>query len=280
MKLSLLMSVYEKESPAFLRHCLESVAAQSLQPDEVVMVEDGPLGVELADEIRSARTVLPIVSVQLQAHAGLGLALRAGLDACRGEFVARMDADDICAPGRFARQLDFLERNPRVDVAGGAIAEFKQDRLAMRSVRRLPETSRELMSFAKYRNPLNHMTVMFRRRAVLDAGSYQPCAGFEDYHLWVRMLRRGYTLHNLPDVLVYVRCGNGMQQRRGGISYLLQELEFQRFLHSTGLLALSGCARNVLLRAPIRIAPAFVRSFCYDHFLRDPAPPDGEFNIE
>ncbi|MGB6744181.1 MAG: glycosyltransferase, partial [Terracidiphilus sp.] len=224
--------------------------------------------------------VLPIVSLRLLAHAGLGLALREGLNACRGELVARMDADDICAPERFARQLDFLESNPQVDVAGSAIAEFNEDCSVVRSIRRLPTGSQELLRFAQYRNPLNHMTVMFRRRAVLDAGSYQACAGFEDYHLWVRMLRRGCQLHNLPDVLVYVRCGNGMQQRRGGFSYLLRELEFQRFLHSTGLLDLPACARNILLRAPIRMAPAFMRSFLYDRFLRDPAPPGGELNVE
>jgi glycosyltransferase involved in cell wall biosynthesis len=280
MKLSVLMSVYNRESPEFLRESLDSLVAQTLQADEIVIVEDGPLGLGLADVIRNARTALPIVSLPLPAHAGLGLALRDGLNVCRGELVARMDADDICAPERFARQIDFLERNPRVDVAGSAIAEFNEDRHAVKSVRRLPAGSQELLRFAQYRNPLNHMTVMFRRRAVLDAGSYQPCAGFEDYHLWVRMLRRGCELHNLADVLVFVRCGNGMQQRRGGFSYFLQEVEFQRFLHSSGLLALSACARNILLRAPIRMAPAFVRSFCYEHFLREPVPHNGELNIE
>lgn len=280
MRLSVLMSVYRRESPEFLRQCLESLAAQTVEADEIVIVEDGPLGEELTELIRHARAVLPIVSLRLLAHAGLGLALREGLNTCRGELVARMDADDICAPERFARQLDFLESNPQVDVAGSAIAEFKEDPLAVSSIRRLPSAGEELMKCAQYRNPLNHMTVMFRRRAVLDAGSYQACAGFEDYHLWVRMLRRGCQLHNLPDVLVYVRCGNGMQQRRGGFSYLLRELEFQRFLHSTGLLDLPACARNILLRAPIRMAPAFMRSFLYDRFLRDPAPPGGELNVE
>ncbi len=280
MRLSVLMSVYAKESPLYLRQSLGSLAAQSLQADEIVLVEDGPLGTELADEIAKFARVLHIVSVRLPAQAGLGTALRKGLDVCSGTFVARMDADDICSAGRFARQLDFLECNPEVDVAGSAIAEFRDDPQRAESIRSLPETSRDLDRFARYRNPLNHMTVMFRRQSVLDAGSYLSCEGFEDYHLWVRMLGRGCRLHNLPDVLVYVRCGNGMQRRRGGFSYLLRELAFQRFLYSAGLASLPGCARNILLRAPVRMAPVFIRSFCYTRFLREPAPRNREFNLE
>lgn len=280
MRLSVLMPVYNRESPDFLRECLASLAAQTVQADEIVIVEDGPLGAELKEVIRRAGATLPVVSVQLLAHVGLGAALREGLDACRGELVARMDADDVCAPDRFCRQLNFIERNSRVDVVGGAIAEFRHNPLVVESVRRLPVSGTALTSFAKLRNPLNHMTVMFRRRAVLDAGSYLPCAGFEDYHLWARMLRRGCQLHNLPDVLVHVRCGNGMQQRRGGFSYLLREVEFQRFLYRTRLVSGPDCVRNLLLRAPVRLAPAFIRSSFYSRFLREPASTSGELKIE
>lgn len=280
MKLSVLMPVYHRESPRFLRECLASLAAQTVTADEVVIVEDGPLGAELKEVIRAARQALPIVSVPLPVHGGLGTALRAGMDACRGELVARMDADDLCTPERFARQLDFLERNPQVDVVGGAIAEFRSDPLAIESVRRLPASGRALLNFAKLRNPMNHMTVMFRRRAVLDAGSYKSCADFEDYHLWARMLRRGCRLHNLGDVLVHVRCGNGMQRRRGGWSYLTGELAFQRFLYCIGLVSASDGVRNVLVRAPIRLVPASLRSAFYLHFLRERTQRNRELTLE
>jgi glycosyltransferase involved in cell wall biosynthesis len=280
VKLSVLVPVYDRESPIFLGHCLESLARQTRPGDEVVMVEDGELGEPLKRVIDQFRSSLPVSTLRLRRNVGLGAALRAGLSMCRGELVARMDSDDIAVPERFERQLSFLATHPQVAVVGGAIAEFRTSPQAIESVRRLPACGPALRKFAKFRNPLNHMTAMFRRQAVLEAGSYQPCAGFEDYHLWVRMLRHGCELHNLPDLLVYVRCGNGMQQRRGGFSYFLREVKFQRFLHSTGMVAFPACARNVLLRAPIRIAPAFVRSLLYGRFLRDPAPPGGEFNVE
>jgi O104-antigen biosynthesis beta-1,3-galactosyltransferase len=271
MKLSVLMSIYDRESPAFLRQCLESLTRQTRPADEVVLVEDGPLGEPLQFVIDQFRGLLPIISMPLPRNVGLGAALRAGLGICRGEFVARMDSDDVAVPRRFEQQLEFLARNPRVAVVGGAIAEFTERPEMPHSIRRLPASADAVQRFARFRNPLNHMTVLFGRETVELAGGYQVFDGFEDYHLWARMLRLGFQLENMPEVLVLVRCGNGMQNRRGGFAYLKQEVAFQRFLRRTGLVEASASLRNLIVRVPIRIAPPFVRSFCYACFLRDPA---------
>jgi glycosyltransferase involved in cell wall biosynthesis len=268
MKLSVLMTVYFKESPVFLRQCLASLVAQTLPADEVVIVEDGPLGAELEATIAAFKKKLPIVSLRLLVNVGQGEASRAGLNECRGEYVARMDSDDICVPDRFQMQMDFLERNPQVDVVSGSWAEFDEDRSRPHSIRRLPASGQELLRFAKFRNPINNVTVVFRKASVLAAGSYQSFLGFEDYHLWARMLVLGYRLYNMEEILVYVRVGNGMQGRRGGYAYFKRDIEFQLFLHKIGLLNASECVRNILLRAPIRLSPVFVRSLCYRIFLR------------
>ncbi len=268
MKLSVLMSVYDKESPAFLRQCLDSLAIQTLPADEVVIVEDGPLGEQLEATIGEYRKILPIVSLPLPAHVGLGSALRAGLYMCRGEYVARMDTDDVSVPERFSKQVSFLENHRKVDVVGGAIAEFDEDCTAPRSIRLLPATGLSLRRFAKSRTPMNHMTVVFRKASVVAAGGYEPFPGFEDYHLWARMLTLGYRLHNMNDILVYARCGNGMQGRRGGLAYLKREIEFQLYLRKIGLLDAAGSLLNILMRGPIRLAPESFRSLCYSLFLR------------
>lgn len=278
MRLTVLMSVYHKESPAHLQRCLDSLLTQTLPADEIVIVEDGPLGEPLDAIIAGYRKCLPIVSHYLSENVGLGTALRAGLTTCRGEYVARMDSDDICAPERFRCQVAFLNDNRDVDVVGSAIEEFDEDSNTPRSIRRLPTGGRALLRFARFRNPLNHMTVMFRKTSVLAAGSYQICHGFEDYHLWARMLSHGHRLHNMEEVLVKVRCGNGMQDRRGGLAYLKQEIAFQLFLRKMGLVAASGCVRNIAVRAPIRLAPNFVRSMCYKLFLRNVPTPSGELH--
>ena len=268
MKLSVLMSVYCKESPAFLCQCLDSLVSQTLQADEVVIVEDGPLGKALEASIASYQASLPIVSLSLPVNVGLGEALRAGLQVCRGEYVARMDSDDICMPCRFQIQMDFLERNPDVDVVSGTWAEFDEDCSRPHSLRRLPATGPALLRYAKFRNPINHVTAVFRKSAVLAAGSYQSFHGFEDYHLWARMLSLGYRLHNIEEILVCVRVGNGMQGRRGGFEYFKREIAFQSFLRKIGLLTATEYIGNILLRAPIRLTPEFVRALCYKLLLR------------
>jgi glycosyltransferase involved in cell wall biosynthesis len=270
MKLSVLMSIYAKESPAFLRQCLDSLAVQTLPADEVVIVEDGPLGEPLKATIAEYRKILPIVLLPLPFHAGLGAALRAGVYLCQGEYVARMDTDDICVPERLQKQVSFLDANRECDVVGGAIAEFEEDSAAPRSIRLLPSAGQALRRFARSRTPMNHMTVAFRKASVVAAGNYESCQGFEDYHLWARMLTLGYRLHNLSDILVYARCGNGMQGRRGGLAYLKEEIEFQSFLRKMGLLDAAGSFLNIMMRGPIRLAPTSVRALCYTLFLRTP----------
>jgi glycosyltransferase involved in cell wall biosynthesis len=268
MKFSVLMSVSNKESPEFLRQSLDSLVTQTVKPDEVVLVKDGVLGDELETTIASTQKDLPLVTVQLKENVGLGLALQTGLSRCRGELIARMDSDDICLPDRFEKQLPFLEQHPDVDVVGGAIAEFHSDCTKIESIRRMPSTAEQLNTVARFRNPLNHMTVMFRKASVLAAGNYQRYAGFEDYELWVRMLMNGYRFHNLDDILVHVRCGNGMQQRRGGVRYLAEEIRLLQHFLRIGFLSRSQFLLNLVTRATARIVPQPVRSVFYQQILR------------
>ena len=114
----------------------------------------------------------------------------------------------------------------------------------------------------------SHMTVVFRKASVVAAGNYESCQGFEDYHLWARMLTLGYRLHNMNEVLVYARGGGGMHSRRGSLACLRGEIEFQSFLRKIGLLDASGSLLNILMRGPIRLAPGSVRTLCYSLFLR------------
>jgi O104-antigen biosynthesis beta-1,3-galactosyltransferase len=271
MKLSVLMSVYGKETADCLRQSLESVAAQSLAADQVVLVEDGPLSEELRATIGHCSAILPLVSLRLPERVGLGAALRAGLNECQGEYVARMDSDDICVPRRFEKQMDFLDAHPEVDVVGGAIAEFDEVPWLPHSLRILPEGGEALLRYARYRTPMNHVTVVARKASLEAAGSYRASRFFQDYHLWARMLALGFRLHNLRDVLVYVRCGNGMHARRGGMAYLKEEISFQSYLRSLGLQSVTGSFLSVLLRGPVRLAPDPVRRLCYRLLLRERA---------
>jgi glycosyltransferase involved in cell wall biosynthesis len=268
MKLSVLMSVYRKESPDFFRQSLDSLAAQTLPANEFLIVEDGPLGKELQAVIADYKSRLPIVSLSLPVNVGLGAALREGLNVCGGEFVARMDSDDICVLERFRMQMDFLERNPLVDVLGGAWVEFDEDPSRPHSMRSLPAEGPELLRYARFRNPINHPAIIFRRASVLAAGSYRSYLDFEDYHLFARMLMLGYRLYNMKEILLYHRVGNGMMSRRGGYAYFKRDIAFQLYLYRIGFLGALGCLRNILLRAPVRLTPTYLRALCYGLLLR------------
>jgi hypothetical protein len=187
-----------------------------------------------------------------------------------------MDSDDICVADRFKLQMSFLESNREVDVVGSAIAEFEQDCSAPRSIRLVPAAGPELRRFARSRTPMNHMTVVFRKVSVVAAGNYESWQGFEDYHLWARMLALGYRLYNMKEILVYVRCGNGMQNRRGGVAYLKEEIRFQRYLCKMGLQNAAGTFWSILVRGPVRLAPNWFRALCYRLFLRQSLPASSD----
>jgi glycosyltransferase involved in cell wall biosynthesis len=268
MTISVLMSVYARECSENLSESLESLCVQTRPAEEVVIVKDGPLKPELDVVIERFRTRLPLVVVALERNVGLGDALRIGVTKCRGELIARMDSDDISVPRRFEVQAETFSKICEVDVVGGNIDEFDSDPSKPIGIRRLPTASAEIHVYAKSRNPMNHVTVMFRREAVLAAGNYQRFSDFEDYHLWTRMLQSGRRFLNIDQVLVHVRVGNGMVGKRGGRKYVRTEIAFQMYLWKTGFVSLGKVVSNVLLRTPVRLAPRTVRQFIYQKLLR------------
>ena len=127
MRFSVLLSLYYKENPIFLRESLHSVFGQTLQPDEVILVEDGPLTPALYEVVEEfAGRYSTIKRIVLEKNRGLGNALSEGLKHCSCDLVARMDTDDICKPERFARQLAFMESHPEISVVGAWIDEFQE----------------------------------------------------------------------------------------------------------------------------------------------------------
>lgn len=267
-KLAVLMALWRRESPAHLNACLESLAAQTVTADEILIVKDGPLGEELESVLRAWERKLPIRTLQLKENVGTGAAMRLGLEQCRHELIARMDSDDVCVPRRFEIQLRFMEAHGEIDVLGGAIREFEQTPEDGKLVRSVPRDHASIAAFARRRNPVNQMTVMLRRSAVMAAGNYRTWIGFEDYDLWVRMVCHGKRFHNLEEVLVLARCGSGMQQRRGGWAYLKREAGLMWEFRRMGFLTKGEAVRNIAWRVPARLVPAWWRRPIYSLFLR------------
>lgn len=270
MKFSVLMSIYQKENPEYLAESIESILYQTVKPDEIIIVEDGPLTESLYAVLDSyAGKCSFIRRVPFKENRGLGLALRDGVLACKNEWIARMDTDDVAKPERFEKQVTFLKNHPEISLLGTGIEEFSKTPDKPDSITILPETPEEILKFAKKRNPFRHMTVMFRRSAVLASGNYRHFLWFEDYDLWVRMFTCGYKTANLPEVLVSVRADAEMFARRGGWGYLKQDIHFQLFMYQIGFINLWEFSGNVVIRSTVRLMPNQWRKHFYAIFLRN-----------
>lgn len=263
---SVLIAVYDKEQPSYLRQSLDSIFNQELPPDEVVLVEDGPLNEELKAVIHEYGKKLKIV--KLKENKGLGLALRKGLDHCSYDIVARMDSDDIAKPKRFRKQMVWMVEHPETDVLGSWVEEFKDTPNNVVSIRKVPENSGELLRFSRKRNPMNHPSVMFRKQRVLNAGGYRDCPLFEDYDLWVRMLQNGAIFHNLQESLLWFRLSSQLYSRRGGRHYIRKEIAFQKQMHREGHISCGRMMLNILIRTTMRALPERWRKYGYLFFLR------------
>jgi len=263
---TLLLPVYGGNSPEQLVEAFESsVHGQSLRPTAVVVVVDGPLPVRLDAELARlvASSPVPVDLTRLPENRGLAVALNEGLAACRTELVARMDADDVSAPERFARQIPVIAERG-LDVLGTGLAEFEGDVSNVVATRIPPTGSAEIRRAAAFRQPFNHPTVVYRKSAVLRAGGYPTDVGrFEDYVLFARMLVAGAAVDNLPEPLLYYRLEGGAYGRRGGWAQFRAELRLQRALRSVGLTTRTQRVRNTVVRAGYRLVPSRIRQALY-----------------
>ena len=266
-KYSVLMSLYKKEKPEYLRLAVDSMLNQTVKPDEIVLVEDGPLTDELyavLDEYGDKLT-----RVRNEKNLGLGLALNVGLRACRNELVARMDTDDISKPERCEEQLRYFEQHLETDIVGGDIAEFIGDETNIVCRRVVPQSNEEIREYMKKRCAFNHMSVMYKKTAVEAAGGYQDWFWNEDYYLWIRMWLNGAVFGNTGTVLVNVRTGEEMYQRRGGKKYFKSEKGLQDYMLEHRMIGFGTYAMNVSKRFIVQeMLPNSVRGWVFRKFAR------------
>ena len=268
---SVLMSIYYKEDAKFLKKCFESILDnQTIKPTEIVLIKDGELTKELDKVINNYVKKYPKVMnvYPLEENVGLGKALQIGLTKCKYDLVMRMDTDDIAVPNRFELQLDYMNKNKNVSVIGGYIEEFIEDEKEEKRLKTMPLSYEEVIKYSKFRNPLNHMTVCFRKKDILEVGNYQPLHYLEDHYLWSRLLVNGKIVENIPEVLVYARIGNGFNERRGSKNYIKGWKFLQKYLYDNKYITLYQRLRNLLGMYVMVYTPSFVREFLYNKILR------------
>lgn len=266
---SVLLSLYYKERPEYLRESLDSLFHQTVPSDDIVLVEDGRVGEALERVVREYEDRYPQLHVvRYERNRGLGHALNDGLKHCRHELVARMDTDDIAKPRRMEVQVNFMHEHQEIGMVGSWIDEFTEDKDCVESIRKVPECPDEVFAYAKKRCPVNHPTVMYRKSEVLSVGGYQTLYFPEDYFLWIKMLMNGCKVYNIQESLLCFRFDPDTFKRRGGWKYAWDEAVTQYHIWQMGFTSLPRFMSNLCIRFVARIIPNSLRSIVYKKLLR------------
>ncbi len=215
-KYSVLMSLYVNEKPSYLKQSIDSMINQTVMPDEIVVVKDGPITNELEQVLADFLIKYPELFniVEGKINLGLGLALNLGLNSCRNELVARMDTDDISLPERCEKQLRKFRSDEKLVILGTMVDEFNNNPNEIISTRIVPTNHNEIYNFAKRRSPFNHPTVMFKKSKILELGGYSDLRRNQDVDLFGRLLLAGFKASNIDESLLLFRSNIKLSKRR------------------------------------------------------------------
>ena len=269
-KYSVLMSLYAKEKPEYLRAAIDSIINQTVKPDEVVIVKDGPLTEELDATVAEYAAKYPELFhiVASEVNIGLGLALNLGLGECRNELVARMDTDDIAKPERCERQLERFAANGQLDLLGSSVDEFYRTPEEIVSRRVVPTRHEDIYRFAKRRSAFNHPTVMYKRSRVLSVGGYGDLRRNQDVDLFGRMLFSGCIAENIEDSLLYFRSNDALAKRRKSWENTKSYIKTIKRFWKMGFASFGDYVTVALAQTCMFLMPVRLQHWVYKKFLR------------
>ena len=266
---SILMSVYSKDHPLWLKEAIDSMLNQTLKSNEFVIVKDGPLTKELDIVINQYQNEYPNIFkiISLEKNVGLGPALAKGVLACSNSFIARMDADDVADLNRCKLELEKIIED-KLDIVGSMTIEFTDSIDKVVSIRNLPESNDEIYQFAKRRNPFCHPSVMINKESLLFAGNYREFHLCEDYDMWVRMLYKNAKCYNFQIPLTYMRINKDFYSRRGGLKYLKSILKFKYYCYKINFFSFNDFFISSLASIVVCTIPSPLRVLIYKKLLR------------
>jgi glycosyltransferase involved in cell wall biosynthesis len=266
---SVLMCCYEGNHPRHLAAALNSIINQNRKPDEIVLVEDGPLTQEIRTVIEQARKQNPglVQSVVMPENRGLVYALNRGLAACSGDIVVRMDTDDVSLPERIERQVGFLEAHPEIGVVGSAMQEFVDSPENPLREKPVKENHDAILRQLPWRNPVNHPTVCYRRNLLPPSG-YPDLRYLEDYYLWCVLIDRGVRFANIDEPLVLYRFDDETLARRAGWINFRNEVYLRKWMLQHGQVNRFSFALIFCLQALLRFSPTALQRFLWQRTRR------------
>ena len=304
LKFSVIISIYKSDVPDLVRVALDSLMQQTLLPNEIVIVGDGPVPAELEQvvssfkcqvskirttpnpsfakggdlvpedgkeslETRNQKPETIVTYLPQEKNGGLGEAMRIAAEAAKYDYLARMDSDDICLPDRFEKQMKCFEEDPELSLVGGMITEFDGEPENIIAKRILPLEDAEIKRMMRGRCAVNHVTVIFKKADLMKSGNYQPFWKQEDHYLWARMMEHGCKFRNIPDVVVNVRSGKDQIARRGGLRFYKSVVRVFWYMYRHGLISFGYFLYICTVRGIVQVLmPNRLRTWVYLHLLR------------
>ena len=269
-KYSVLMSLYIKEKPEYMRLAIQSMIDQTIQPDEIIIVKDGKITEDLQSVLDEYTNQYPSLFniVGYEKNRGLGLALNYGLEHAKNEIVARMDTDDISKPARCKKQLKMFEEHPELAIVGSYVDEFYSTPEEVVSVRAVPTTHEEIYEFAKRRSAFNHPAVMYRKSAVLGVGGYGDLRRNQDVDLFGRMLFSGCKAANIGESLLWFRSNDALAKRRKSWENTKSYIDTIKKFWKMGYSGFGDYMMITVAQTGMFLCPAKLQHWIYKKFLR------------
>ena len=229
-KISCILPV-NKDTPPFLDKAVESILNQSFTDFELIIVAN-----DCSNELWCKTQTYSDPRVQsIRLKIGqLPFALNYGIEKAQGEYIARMDADDISHPKRFELQLQFLEKNKEISILGTQIQAINSNGEEVRFKRKIPLSNNHIQRKLPITNPLIHPTIMARKEFFIKMNGYQGSNLNEDYEMWLRARRvSGVKFANISDKLLYYRIHqNQLTSSNNMLNILDINLKTREFLYT------------------------------------------------
>lgn len=269
-KYSILMPVYNKDNPEWVKISIDSMLEQTVLANEFLIVKDGEVTQELNSLLDNYRKKYPELFTihKMERNVGLGKVLEYGVRVCRNEFIVRMDADDYSKRDRCEKQLQVFKSNSKYSVVGSNVDEFSDDISNIISHVVLPEKHEEIYKFAKKRCPIRHPALMYKKSEVIRAGNYGDYFHAQDYNLVVKMLMNGCIFYNVQEALICMRVTQDFYKRRGGIKQLKIIYKLKNEFYKMGFYSFSDFCISTLSNAIVCLLPNFIRKVIYKKILR------------
>lgn len=268
MKISVLLSLFAKENPNYFHLSMKSIwDDQVRKPDQIVLVEDGPITDELEIVIKEWQQKLGnlLTVVKLERNQGLAIALNEGAKYCTGDFIARMDTDDISLPNRFKAQEEYLEKHKDIVLLGGGMIEFNEQEGEF-PPRIMPLTLNDIKAAICKTSPFVHPSV-FIKRTLFDRGlTYNPkCKRNQDAELWFRIIAAGYNVANIQDIIIKFRKDPFLYKKRKKSA----NSEFKIFMHGIYLIYGPFTYKYVypIIHYIFRLLPSKLSTYIYKNFI-------------